>query len=120
MLVKGQFVGSVTDHGDYLVIRGELEFFFSDILTDPTNARDAVAWLRERSGEAREFLGRLAVWAGLSEGEVQRARDIAPDDVPDWFFRLSEIGGKAYPIYGAWRSEFAAEILRNEDLSEYR
>jgi hypothetical protein len=111
-VVEGVFVGRVTDHVAFLTIRGEIQFRFTDMFTDPTDIRDLLAAIREAPSATRELLNDLAELAGIGDDEAYQAIDVLPDDVPEWFLRLREVGGIAYPISGVWRSEFTAEVVK--------
>jgi hypothetical protein len=111
-VVEGVFNGRVTRQGAFLAIRGEIRFKFTDVFTGPTDLRDLLAAVRQAPSDTREFLNDLAALVGIGDDEAYHAVDVDPDDVPDWFFRLTEVRGTAYAISGEWRSEFIAEVVK--------
>ena len=110
----------MTDHGSYLAISGVNRFRYEDVFTDPVNLRELSALLRESPGRLRILLAELRERFGLGSDENAEFDEIDPDDVSALFFRISEIGGTAYPVTGEWSSTFEAEVLKDRSRSIYR
>lgn len=66
-----------------MAINCTIQFFFSDVFTDPASMRE----FREGSSD--------------------------PDLVSPGFARLTDLGGRAYRVTGRWSTRFEARILRD-------
>lgn len=117
--VKGVFSGSVTDIGKTLRVEGTIRFEFEDAFTDPVDLRQFSAFLRENSRRARRLLQSLGAAIGVVDRPRDAGQEIDEDDVSAVFFALSELGGTAYPVIGAWTTLFRAEIFKNDARSRY-
>lgn len=110
----------MTDYGSYLAISGVNRFRFEDVFTDLFDFRELSALLRESPDRLRVLLAELRERFGLGSAENAEFDEIDPDDVSALFFRISEVGGTAYPVTGDWSSTFQAEVLKDRSRSIYR
>lgn len=89
-VVSGVFTGNVRFEGDMMYISGEVEYFYDDTFTDPIDARQLIR--------------------GTSD----------PDDVTALQARISDFGGKHFPVHDYWKTKFNAEAKRDRKESRHQ
>jgi SPP1 gp7 family putative phage head morphogenesis protein len=88
-VVSGVFTGTVRRELGTMTIVGEVEYFYDDTFTDPLDARELVR--------------------GTSD----------PDDATLLQVRISDFGGRQFPVRGYWKTRFTAQAKLNRSDSIY-
>lgn len=88
--VSGLFTGSVRHENGMMYVEGSIEYFYDDTFTDPIDAREL---LRETSD---------------------------PDDATELQVRISDLGGRYFPIRDYWKATFRAEARADRRSSIYQ
>jgi hypothetical protein len=88
--VRGVFAGNVRREASMMYITGEIDYFYNDTFTDPLSVREL---LRNTSD---------------------------PHDATALQVRLSDFGGKQFPVRGFWKTRFTGQALLNRAGSLYQ
>lgn len=119
-VVRGTFRGRATDRGRIISIMGTIEYTFEDRFTDPLDLRERAAVGRRNRLRLYRALRRLSVRLGIEARPLPDPEEVDPDDVSRLLLAISEVGGTAYEINGAWRSTFRGEVFKNGEVSYYQ
>jgi SPP1 gp7 family putative phage head morphogenesis protein len=88
--IDGVFNGEVIHKNGMIYITGTVDYFFSDIFTDPADIRE--------------------ILPGSS----------SPNESYPWWVSVTDGGGKYYGITSDWQTEFNAEIKDDSSKSEFK
>lgn len=88
-VVSGVFTGTVRREAGMMIIAGEVEYFYDDTFTDPLDARELVR--------------------GTSD----------PNDATRLQVRISDFGGRHFPVRGYWKTRFTAQAKLSRNGSMY-